>query len=164
MYHRCSYILILITVHTNRKTIGLAGPRQKSDLSTRAFILTKDLLWKRLCAPNIFFLQNFHIQLGLLYLQKICCENVYAHQKYITEFPHFCPENGCICIFCLDSILKVFSKVMKYLYAYNIQFGGGLNFGTKHTVPTFKNSLFQFTNRKTPIQMILESGCIYNLA
>ena len=32
--------------------------------------------------------------------------------------------------------LKVFSKDMKHLYADNIQFGGGLNFGIKHTMST----------------------------
>ena len=32
--------------------------------------------------------------------------------------------------------LKVLSKDMKHLYAYNIQFGEGLNFGAKHTILT----------------------------
>ena len=54
----------------------------------------------------------------------------------LQNFHIFAQKTGVFAFFVQIQYLKVFSKDMKHLYADNIQFGGGLNFGIKHTMST----------------------------
>ena len=59
-------------------------------------------------------------------------------KNILQNFHIFAQKTGVFAFFVQIQYLKAFSKDIKHLYADNIQFGGGLNFGTKHTMSTLK--------------------------
>ena len=63
-------------------------------------------------------------------------------KNILQNFHIFAKKTGVFAFFVQIQYLNVFSKDIKHLYADNIQFAGGLNFGTKHTMSTLINLLF----------------------
>ena len=60
----------------------------------------------------------------------LCTKNI------LQNFHIFAQNGGVFAFFVQIQYLKVFSKDMKHSYADNIQFGGDLHFGIKHTMST----------------------------
>ena len=58
-------------------------------------------------------------------------ETFWRTKNILQNFHIFAQKKGVFAFFVQIQHLKVFSKDKKHLYADNIQFGGGLNFGGK---------------------------------